>query len=322
MRASHALRDEGLYDMRILILGAGATGGYFGGKLAAAGVDVTFLVREKRAADLSRNGLRLESPNGNVQTPVTTVTQETLRADYDAIILSCKAYDLDSAIDAIRPSVGASTIVLPLLNGMRQLDALDKAFGAEKILGGTCHISATLTEDGVVRHFSPFDALTLGARHPNQKETCNRLFATLQIGGFETRLSENVIGAMWEKWVLLATLAGMTCVMRATIGEIVATQNGAAQISAMLDECCAIAKAYNYTPKPAAVELIRATLTDPTSKISSSMLRDMQRSGRIEADHIIDDLIARAYEASIATPLLKIAYTHLQIYQTVLNIQH
>ncbi|PPC85596.1 MAG: 2-dehydropantoate 2-reductase [Hyphomicrobium sp.] len=308
--------------MRILILGAGATGGYFGGKLAASGGDVTFLVRERRAADLSRNGLRIESPNGNVQTPVKTVTQEALRTDYDAIILSCKAYDLVSAIDAIRQGVGPSTIVLPLLNGMRQLDALDKTFGAEKILGGTCHISAALTEDGIIRHFSPFDALTLGARHPNQKEACNRLFSTLQSGGFETRLSENVIGAMWEKWVLLATLAGMTCMMRATIGEIVATQNGAMQISAMLDECCAIAKAYNYTPKPAAVELIRATLTDSTSTISSSMLRDMQRDSRIEADHIVGDLIARADAASIATPSLKIAYTHLQVYQNARQARH
>lgn len=308
--------------MKILMLGAGATGGYFGGKLAAAGIDVTFLVREKRASDLSRNGLKIESPNGHVQTQVTTVTQQALRANYDAIILSCKAYDLDAAIDAISPGVGSSTLVLPLLNGMRQLDALDKAFGAVKVLGGTCHISATLTDDGIIRHFSPFDALTLGARHPNQKETCNRLFATLQRGGFETRLSENVIAAMWEKWVLLATLAGMTCVMRGTIGDIVATQNGAAQISAMLDECCAIAKAHDFAPKPAAIEFIRTTLTDPTSTISSSMLRDMQRSGRIEADHIIGDLIARADAASIAAPLLKMAYTHLQVYQTALHIQH
>ena len=308
--------------MKILMLGAGATGGYFGGKLAVAGVDVTFLVREKRAADLARNGLTIESPNGHVQTPVTTVTHQALRADYDAIILSCKAYDLDAAIDAISPGVGASTVVLPLLNGMRQLDALDKAFGADKVLGGTCHISATLTDDGVIRHFSPFDALTLGARYQDQKDACNRLFASMQRGGFETRLSENIVAAMWEKWVLLATLAGMTCLMRGTIGEIVATHSGAAQISAMLDECCAIAKAYDVAPKPVAIELIRTTLTDPTSTISSSMLRDMQRNGRIEADHIVGDLIARADDTSIAAPHLKMAYSHLQVYQNALDMQH
>jgi len=301
--------------MRILILGAGATGGYFGGMLARADADVTFLVRDKRAASLARDGLRIESAKGSFTTPVKTVTATNLTADYDAVILSCKAYDLDTAIEAIRPGVGAGTLVLPLLNGMSHIDALDAAFGAARVLGGTCHISVTMTDDGTIRHFSPFDALTLGARGAEQSARCTALHTELARGGFEARLSHAVIGAMWEKWVLLATLAGMTCLMRGNIGEIVATKYGAQQINAMLDECCAVASASGHAPRPESVAATRNVLTDPKSSMAASMLRDLQRASRIEADHIIGDLIARGALASIPTPLLATAYTHVQVYQ-------
>lgn len=305
--------------MRLLILGAGATGGYFGGRLANAGADVTFLVREARAAKLAQHGLRIESPKGNSTAPVKTITNRQIADPYDAIVLSCKAYDLDAAIDAISPVVGNHTLILPLLNGLKHIDALDAAFGPERVLGGTCHISVTLTEDGVIRHFSTFDALTLGARVDAQTDRCRRLYETLSHGGFETRLSSNVIGAMWEKWVLLATLAGMTCLMRGNIGEIVATQNGANQINRFLDECCAAASAAGSTPRDEAIAMTRNVLTDPTSTMAASMLRDLQRGARIEADHIIGDLLARAIAAGVPTPLLATAYSHLQVYQNRLS---
>ena len=305
--------------MRLLILGAGATGGYFGGRLAKAGADVTFLVRSSRAEALARDGLRIESPKGDITTPVKTVTQAHIDGPYDAIVLSCKAYDLDAAIAAIRQAAGDQTLILPLLNGMRHIDTLDAAFGAESVLGGTCHISVTLTPEGIVRHFSTFDALTLGPRSPAQAERCDALYAILARGGFETRLSTNVIGAMWEKWVLLATLAGMTCLMRGNIGEIVATKSGAQQINQFLDECCAVAEASGTPPRAEAVAMTRTVLTDPKSAMAASMLRDLQRGARIEADHIIGDLLARGAAGGVPTPLLATAHNHVQVYQNRQN---
>lgn len=301
--------------MRILILGAGATGGYYGGRLANAGADVTFLVRPKRAEILARDGLEIESPLGAVKTPVTTVTTGEIACPFDAVILSCKAYDLSSAIETIRPAVGPDTLILPLLNGMRHLEELDAAFGNNSVLGGTCHISVTLTETGVVRHMSPFDAMTLGPRTPSQAERSETLHAAISNCGFEARYSRDVTSAMWDKWVLLATLAGMTCLMRANIGEIVATRGGEGKISNMLDECCAIADVYGHKPKAPVIFLTRATLTDPKSAMSASMRRDLERGARIEADHIIGDLVARGAAAGVATPLLDTAYAHLQAYQ-------
>lgn len=301
--------------MKILVLGAGATGGFFGGRLANAGADVTFLVRPKRQALLAANGLRIESAQGNVALPVATVTKANASDGYDVVIVSCKAYDLDSAIDAIRPAVGERTYILPLLNGLKHLDILDAAFGRDRVLGGTCHIGVTLADDGTIRHLNAFDILTHGSRTEGQRTFCEALQREFQRGGFEVRLSEDIVGAMWEKWVLLATLAGMTCLMRGSIGEIVATDAGKQRISDMLDECIAVATASGQSPSDQAIVHVRDTLTQEGSTLTSSMLRDMLSGGRVEADHILGDLVSRAEALAVATPLLRLAYIHLQVYQ-------
>lgn len=301
--------------MKILVLGAGATGGFFGGRLANAGADVTFLVRPKRQALLAANGLRIESAQGNVALPVATVTKANASDGYDVVIVSCKAYDLDSAIDAIRPAVGEGTYILPLLNGLKHLDILDAAFGRDRVLGGTCHIGVTLADDGTIRHLNAFDILTHGSRTEGQRTFCEALQREFQRGGFEVRLSEDIVGAMWEKWVLLATLAGMTCLMRGSIGEIVATDAGKQRISDMLDECIAVATASGQSPSDQAIVHVRDTLTQEGSTLTSSMLRDMLSGGRVEADHILGDLVSRAEALAVATPLLRLAYIHLQVYQ-------
>jgi len=305
--------------MRILILGAGATGGYFGALLAKAGVDVTFLVRPKRREQLKRDGLTVKSHLGNVTASVKAVTRDEIANTYDAVILSSKAYGLADAIDTIRPAVGATTLVLPLLNGMRHLDDLDTAFGADRILGGTCHISVVLDADGSIRHLSPFGSLTQGPRAATQREGAARLQKELERGGFDARYSDDIIGTMWEKWFFLATLAGATCLMRASVGEIIRTDEGERFISRMLDECSAVAKACGHAPQPAAQENARATLIDRQSNISASMLRDIQRGGEIESDHIVGDLIRRGREQGVPTPMLDIAYVHLQAYQNRFN---
>jgi 2-dehydropantoate 2-reductase len=301
--------------MQILILGAGATGGYFGALLAKAGVDVTFLVRPKRREQLSADGLKVKSHLGDVMTPVVTITRDEISNTFDAVILSPKAYGLADAIDTIRPAVGDATLILPLLNGMRHLDDLDDAFGPSRVLGGTCHISVALDEDGTIRHLSPFGSLTQGPRAADQHEGATRLQKELERGGFDARYADDVIGAMWEKWFFLATLAGSTCLMRASVGEIIRTDEGERFMSGMLDECSAVAKACGHAPQPAAESNARATLTDRQSNIAASMLRDIQRGGEIEGDHIVGDLIRRGREQGVPTPLLEVAYVHLQAYQ-------
>lgn len=298
--------------MRLLILGAGGIGGYFGGRLAEAGVDVTFLVRPARAEKL-RNGLVIESPFGNATVPVKTVT--SVSGPFDAILVSCKAYDLDSAIAAIAPAVGEGTLVLPLLNGLRHYAALDAAFGADRVGGGLAHIGVTMTPEGVIRHFNKLQIFTLGARAPGQREAIAALHAEIERGGFKPRLSETIDQAMWDKYVLLAAFAGLTCLMRAPVGAIMQAADGEAIANAFIDECAAVAEAEGFRPSDKMIADTRAMMTARGSDNTASMLRDLESGGRTEHEHLLGDMLSRARAHGIAAPMLTVALAHMQAYE-------
>jgi 2-dehydropantoate 2-reductase len=301
--------------MRLLILGAGATGGYFGGRLAEAGRDVTFLVRPGRAEQMARDGLVVSSPHGDIRRSVRTVTRDGLTPDYDAVILACKAYDLDDAIAAIAPAVGPETRVVPLLNGMRHIDRLDAAFGPGRVLGGLCAIAATLTADGAIRHLNKFHLLTFGERDGERTPFCEALEQNLTGAGFDARLSTIILQEMWEKWVMLATLAAMTCLMRAGVGAILDAADGEALILETLGECTHVAAAAGYPPRDKHLERTRAMLTERGSGLAASMLRDIEGGSLIEADHVIGDLLGRARAHGVDAPLLRVVLCHLQTYE-------
>ncbi len=297
--------------MRILILGAGAIGGYFGARLIEAGADVTFLVRPARAALLARHGLRVFATRGDFAGPVRTIVD--VDSSYDLVLLSCKAYDLDSAIASIRPAVGAATRVLPLLNGLRHLDALDAAFGAGKVLGGLCHISVTLEADGAIRQFGTLERLTFGSRDGEPVPAA--VDAALRAIGPQAAGSADVLGAMWDKFVFIATLAGATCLMRGSVGEIVATAEGTALVRRLHAECAQVAARSGHPLAAEAAEAALAILSAERSPLKSSMLRDLERGARSEGEHILGDLRRRAEGFGLDTPLLVAALTHVRVYE-------
>jgi len=314
--------------VRMLVVGAGGIGGYFGGRLLGAGRDVTFLVRAQRAAQLARTGLIIRSPLGDLDLPAPpTVTAEALRAadavdagrevrePFDLILLAVKAYDLDAAMDDVAPAVGPRTLILPLLNGMRHLDRLDERFGADRVLGGQCVVSTTLDPEGRILHLDGSASLAFGARDRSRAEPLEAIAATLSVAGFEARLSAAIVQEMWEKWVSVATVAGMTCLMRAAIGDIVAA--GAGDLTtALLDECAAIAAQQGHALSAAVLQDRRAAFTAPDSELTASMLRDIERGAPIEAEQILGDLLRRAGRGAGTgvTSLLRVAYAHLMTY--------
>jgi 2-dehydropantoate 2-reductase len=299
--------------MRILVLGAGATGAYFGARLIEAGADVHFLVRPARAEALRRDGLRITSPQGNFSRPVNVLTSLGAGPRFDLVLLSCKAYDLDTALAAIAPAVGAQTRVLPLLNGLRHLDVLDLAFGAARVWGGLCHISVSLQNDGSVLHLGQLQRLTFGARGTDPR--LDELAAALLAAPAEVRHSPRIIDAMWEKFAFLATLAGMTCLMRGAIGEIAATPDGAVLLRRCYAEAAAVAAAAGHAVSAAAQAEADSILTTPGSPLKASMLRDLQRGAATECEHILGDLVTRAAALGVDTPLLRTATTHLRVYE-------
>jgi 2-dehydropantoate 2-reductase len=301
--------------VRVLVVGAGAVGGYFGGRLLEAGRDVTFLVRPARAALLAKTGLQITSHFGDVALPAPpTVLADTLRQTFDLVLLSCKAYDLDGAVDAFAPAVGPDTIVLPLLNGMRHLDVLDARFGARRVLGGSCLISAHLEETGRIIHRNESHRLTFGERSGGRSPGVDAIAALMAGCRFDWRASDTIIRDMWEKWVFLATLAGMTCLMRAAVGDIVAA-GGADLTVALLEECAAVAIAAGYPPRPEFRERVREQLTSADSSLAASMLTDIERGGHTEADHILGDLLRRRGPNDPDRSLLRLAYTAVKAYE-------
>ncbi|HZC57331.1 MAG TPA: 2-dehydropantoate 2-reductase [Xanthobacteraceae bacterium] len=305
--------------MRILVVGAGAIGGYFGGRLKAAGRDVTFLVRARRAAQLAKTGLVIRSPAGDLDLPSPpTITAENLRAPYDLILLSCKAYDLASAIDSFAPAVGPNTAILPLLNGMAHMDALAARFSARAVLGGQCLISSNLDADGRILHLSAMQSLSFGEQDGTKSERAQAILQALSGAGFDAHLSTAILHEMWEKWAFIATGAGITCLMRAAFGDIVAA--GAVNYTTdMYDEACAIAAANGFPPSRATIERSLSMFTAQGSTISASMLRDIERGAPIEADHVLGDLLHRGETAPGDRKLLRIAYAHLKAYEARRN---
>ena len=302
--------------MKILVLGAGAVGGYFGGRIAEAGADVTFQVRPARAALLAASGLRISSKFGDLKLQPKCVTQAQVKPDYDVVLLTAKAYDLAGAIDAIAPAMaGNRGYVLPMLNGMSHLQVLDARFGRERVLGGVAYIASTLAPDGEIRHLNDFHRIVFGPRAPAQAAVCAALSSALAGVKFDWKQLDNIEQAMWDKWVLLATLAGITCLMRAPVGDIVATGAGEKLTLALLGECAAAAQASGFpTPEPVLANY-RAMLTQKGSAFSASMLRDVESGGQAEGDHILGALLATARQNQLAAPMLEIAATHLEAYR-------
>jgi len=301
--------------MRYLIVGAGALGGYYGGRLLEAGCDVTFLVRPNRAKALAETGLRVRSRFGDIDIPAPRcVLADALAARYDVVVVAAKAYDLTEAMHSFAPAVGEATAVLPLMNGLSHIDALKAHFGAHRVLGGVCLISAALDADGTVRHFNDLHTLLFGELDGSRSPRVQSIAADFSKANFDGRLSTQIVQDLWEKWLFIAAAAGMTCLMRASIGDIVAA--GGADLSlALVDECATIAAAAGHAPAPASVTRARVALTAAGSPITASMLKDIERGARIEADHIIGDLLSRAPDGPASKPLLRLVYAHLKSYE-------
>jgi 2-dehydropantoate 2-reductase len=299
--------------VRILVVGAGAIGGYFGARLLAAGRDVTFLVRERRAVQLRRNGLLVMSPLGNVNLPTPPlVSAKELKSLYGLILVSSKSYDLESSIEDFANAMGPNSRVLPLLNGMRHLEVLDARFGARRVLGGLARISSTLDADGCIHQLGTFNALAFGCRDAGETAV-DDVVEALRVPGFDALLSRDILHEMWEKWVFIAAAASSTSFMRATVGDIVAADAQDIPVQ-LLQECAAIAAANGFPPRDNARNAGLSILTAPGSAFTASMLRDIEQGSRIEAEHIVGDLLRRASKGPPA-PLLSTAFAHLRAYE-------
>lgn len=301
--------------MRLLVVGAGSTGGYFGGRLAQAGADVTFLVRPARAAQLREKGLQITSPYGDVTLHPALVTSQEISAPYDAILLTVKGFHLDAALEDVAPAVGRETMILPVLNGMHHMDVIAQRFSRQNLVGCALKVATILENDGRITHLTPLQDFAYGELDGTTSDRIRNLDKFMQQAPIGARLSEVIRREMWEKWVLLAGLGAITCLMRGTIGEIESNPGGTDFILELLDEVVAIVKAVGETPSEAFLKAAREQLTTKGSPLASSMFRDLQRGWPVEVENILGDLVRRGKRAGISTSLLSAAYVNLSVYQ-------
>jgi 2-dehydropantoate 2-reductase len=302
--------------MRILVLGAGALGGYFGGRLLEAGADVAFLVRPRRRAQLERDGLVIESPYGALRRSAPLLSPGEAAPGWDVVLLACKAYDLEDAVAAIRPAVDVRTAVLPVLNGISHIEILRRAFGAERVLGGIAKIQATLGPDGAVRHLNDWRYLTFGEVDGRMSPRVQALAeAAAGAKGVVAAAVPDIAFRMWEKLVHLGTSAVSTVLMRANVGEVVRAPGGAALLRRVLERNAAIAAANGHPMRDSFMAEYRAVFSDPGSAYSASILRDLEAGGRIEADHILGFLLEAARRAGVPEELHEAAFLHAKAYE-------
>ena len=303
----------------ILVVGAGATGGFFGALLAKRGRDVTFLVRPPRAAALRQRGLRVTGQGHDDLIDAKVVTSRDLAAPFELILLSVKATGLAEALDDLAPAVGPDTAVVPFLNGLDHMRALNGRFGRQRVLGGVVAVATTLAADGTIVQLAPGASLTIGEQDGPLTARMEGIAALLSGAGFTFDVTSDIVAAMWRKWVFIASIGALTCLFRGTIGEVAAAPGGSEVGPAILREAASVAAAAGHPlPRPDRNALIRL-LTDPGSAMTSSLYRDLQAGRGTEVEQILGDLISRARALGVATPVLDLATLALRVHQRRLH---
>lgn len=304
--------------MRILVLGAGGVGGFFGGRLVEKGEDVTFLVRSKRKQQLEEKGLVIRSVNGDFSFQPKLITKEDRTSPFDVILFSTKAYHLNEGIQDLKPFVGENTVIIPLLNGIAHVSRLQKEFGEEKVIGGLCFIETTLNDRGEIVQTSAANRLVFGEINSKDSERIKRISKVFAGTKSSFVLSENITQDMWHKYLFITVMSGVTTLMRAPIGPIRESEGGRDFIRNVFEESVQIMRALGAPVKANIVEEHMKTIDKISYDMKSSMQRDMEKGSLIEGEHLQGYLLDLAEEFSIEAPLLGVVYQNLNVYEKVI----
>ncbi|WP_160105622.1 ketopantoate reductase family protein [Pseudomonas izuensis] len=301
--------------MRILIVGAGSTGGFFGAKLAKAGRDVTFLVRAQRLAQLEQHGLSVKSAAGDIEIEPQLITATQIQGHFDIVLVAVKAYALESALEDMAAAVGPNTVILPLLNGMRHMELLAEKFGKDRLLGCACKVATSLDDNGRIIQQGTFNDIAYGELDGSDSERVAKVHDFMRDAGFDAKTSNTITRDMWEKWTLLAAMGSINCLMRGSIGDVVSVIGGRDFADGVIDEVVTIIQAVGCQLSEPFLAEARRLLTLEGSPQTSSMYRDLVAGRAIEADQIIGDLLARADAKGLDAPVLALVYSNLLVYQ-------
>jgi 2-dehydropantoate 2-reductase len=288
-------------------------GGFLAARLVDAGDDVAVLVRPARADGLRRDGLRVREGSATSTYRPRVLTAAELKPEFDLVVLAVKSEAIDSAIDDVAPAVGPSTAVVPFLNGMRHVEPLVSRFGSA-VLGGVLRIATELEDDGTIRVIAPMFEVEIGELARPSGQRVEDIAARFGAAGAQVTIPADIVGAMWSKWVFIASIGAATSLMRASGGEIVAVPGGAAFSRSILDEAAATAAAAGHPVSSSALTATEHVLTTQGSPTTSSLSRDLMAGHRTEVEPVLGDLVASADATGTPAPLLALAALALRIH--------
>ena len=288
--------------MKVVVLGAGALGGYYGGCLLAAGTDVAFIARGAQLDALRTRGLRIESPGGNVHIPRVTATNDPAAiGPVDVVFFAVKLYDTDSAIQLLPPLIGPETVVIPFQNGIESVELLTKAIGRPHVAGGTAYVTAAVSEPGVIRH-TAMNRLIFGELDGSRTPRLERLLDACRPAVFSATLTEHIDVEVWSKFVHLATFSGMTAAARSPVGSLRDDPDAWAMWQAGVLEAMAVARAKGVALPPGLFDTIIGNIQGLPPEAKSSMLQDLERGRPLELPWLSGAVVRMGREVGVETP--------------------
>lgn len=301
--------------MRIVVMGAGGVGGYYGGRLAQAGEDVWFVARGRHLAALRERGLRVRSTKGDFELHPVQATDDpgTIPTPVDLVLFCVKSWDTEAAAAAIRPIVGPETGVLTLQNGVENEDRLAAVFGAERVLAGTTQIETTIAEPGLIAHTSPFAKIRFGEWTDGRSPRVVRILAAFERAGVDAEIVDDSRRALWEKFLFLAATAGLTSLTRGTVGEVRGHPLTRELLVEALAEIGAVARARGIALPPDAEAKALAFIDSVPFGMKSSMQRDLERGSRLEVDALSGAVVRLGREHGVPTPVHFTIYAALAL---------
>lgn len=308
--------------MRFLILGAGALGGYYGGLLQKGGADVTFLVRSRTANRLSSEGLKIKLEDDFYRSSVQITSAEQLNETFDVIILTCKAFDIDEAIDAITPAVGSQTAILPILNGVNHIDMLIERFNIKNILGGVTQFLVNQDKEGTIiptYHGAGGQKTVFGEVQGGISNRCIKILEKMKIYMPDASISEDIMSELWMKVSGAGPSFAVAALLQKRAGKVAETNMGSAVVSRVYQESSAVCEAEGYPPPTDMRSILVENLWGKIgSDYGPSILSDIESGRRTEGKHVIGDLVKRGRKHNLSLPLLEAALCKIELYENAL----
>ena len=303
--------------MKIAIMGSGALGGYFGGWLAQAGEDVTFVARGRQLAAIRESGVRIESPRGDLHLYPVRATQDSAAiGPVDLVLFTVKLWSTEEAGQALRPLIGRDTAVVSLQNGVDANDVLARLVGREHLMGGVCYIAATLDRPGLIQHTGQMARLAFGElggkktrRAEAFLEACTRAKA-----GFDTELSGNIERTIWEKFVFIVGLSALTSLTRRPIGPVRSDPDTRAMLLEVMREAVAVGRAKGVELDADHAEKRLAFVDTLPAEMTSSMHRDLEQGNRLEVAWLSGTVARLGRDLGVPTPANRAVYTALKLH--------